>query len=227
MEVTMSTSTEMPMAAAQVQDRFTSFESFAGLCTILAGVINFLYAVAFVLVARSAPALGGLLSALFLLLSGLLVTTTITALYYRLRDTDAAFALWALLLGMVGTLGAAIHGGYDLGNALNRPAVSDELATGLATLPSQIDPRGLTTFGVMGIALLVIAWLMARSDGFPKGLPYMGYLLGILFLVLYLARLIILNPANPVLLVPVLVTGFVVNPVWYIWLGLTLWRGQQ
>jgi hypothetical protein len=214
------------VAAKEAAVSSASFERFAGVCTILAGVANFLYAVTFVVVARSAPELGGLLSALFLLLSGFLITTTITALYYRLRQVEAAFALWALLLGLIGTLGAAVHGGYDLSNAINRPAVSDELATALAALPSQIDPRGLTTFGLMGIALLVIAWLMARSKEFPKGLPYVGYLRGILFLMLYLGRLIILDPASPVLLGPILVAGFVVNPVWYIWLGLVLWRGR-
>ncbi len=52
----------------------------------------------------------------------------------------------------------------------------------------------------------------------------MGYLLGIFFLILYLARLIILDPTNPILLVPVLVAGFLVNPAWYIWLGAALWR---
>lgn len=222
----MSTTNARPMPAPEAQGLSTSFESFAGICTIVAGIINFLYAVAFVIIARSAPALGGFLSALFLLLSGLLITTTVTALYFRLRQVEPAFALWALLLGLVGTLGAAIHGGYDLANAINRPAVSAELATALAALPNQIDPRGLTTFGLMGMALLVIAWLMARSGAFPKGLPYVGYLLGILFVILYLGRLIILDPASPMLLVPVLVAGFVVNPVWYIWLGLTLWRGR-
>jgi hypothetical protein len=226
MEEKMSTSNAIPMAAIEAKAISPSFERFAGACTIVAGIVNFLYAVAFVIIARSAPVLGGLLSALFLMLGGLLVTTTLVALYYRLRETEAVFALWALLLGLVGTLGAAIHGGYDLGNAINRPAISDELTTALASLPSQIDPRGLTTFGLMGLALLVIAWLMSRSEGFPKGLSYLGYLLAFLFLILYLARLIVLNPANPVLVVPVLVTGFVVNPLWYIWLGLILWRGQ-
>jgi hypothetical protein len=215
------------MTAGQTGAEATSFEKFAGGCTIAAGVVNFLYAVAFVIVARSNPALGGLLSSLFLLASGLLVTTMVVALYERLRAGDAAFALWALLLGLVGALGAAIHGGYDLGNAINPPAIGAELTAGLAALPSQIDPRGLTTFGVMGLALLVFTWLMNRTAEFPKGLIYLGYAFAALFIILYLARLIVFDPTNLLLLVPVLVTGFVVNPAWHIWLGFELRRGHH
>lgn len=215
----------MPSVTGEAQTRVLSFDQFAGGATIAAGVVNFLYAVAFVIIARSNPQLGGLLSALFLLLSGLLVTTMVTALYQSLRAVDGAFALWALLLGLVGALGAAVHGGYDLGNAINPPPIGSDLATNLAALPSQIDPRGLTTFGVMGLALFVFTWLMSHHGGFPKGLVYLGYVFAVLFIVLYLARLIIFNPANPLLLIPVLLTGFVVNPVWHIWVGLTLRRG--
>ena len=50
----------------------TAFERFAGLCAMLAGVSGLLYAIAFVVIAQSAPAAGGLLSALFLTASGLL-----------------------------------------------------------------------------------------------------------------------------------------------------------
>ena len=196
-----------------------SFEKFAGLSGILAGVVHFLYAVAFVVISRSNPGLGGLLSALFLLLAGLLSMTALTGLYQRLRQTEATFALYALLLTTVCTLGAAIHGGYDLANVINPPNAPD-----LNSLPSQIDPRGLLTFGIMGLALLVIAWLMGQSGEFPKNLSYWGYVLGVLLIIIYLARLIILDPANPVLLWPVLIAGFVLNPGWYLWLGLALWK---
>lgn len=192
----------------------TRFERFAGLFAILTGIAGFLYAIAFIVLQST------LLSGLFMLLGGLLSSAALVAVYYRLRETDPAFALWALLLAIVGALGAAVHGGFDLASAVNPPAAA---ASGLS---SQIDPRGLLTFGVRGMALFVIAWLMVRGSAFPKGLGYLAYVLAILEVVLYLGRLTILTPTNPVILVPALLAGFLVYPAWHLWLGFVLWRGQ-
>jgi hypothetical protein len=206
------------MTASTSVKQGISFEKLAGICAILAGVVHFLYALAFVVISRSAPETGTFLSALFLLLGGLLSLTAMNGAYQRLKYSEAAFAMYALLLTSLGTLGAAIHGGYDLANILTPAAQAN------ADLPSQIDPRGLLTFGVMGLGLLVVAWLMSRSEQFPTSLAYVGYALAILFIIIYLARLIILDPGNPILLWPVLLAGFVVQPAWYIWLGLSLQR---
>ncbi len=203
--------------------KVTAFERFAGLCAILAGLSGFLYSVSFIVIARSAPATGGFLSALFLVLSGLLAAGALTGLYQRLQPAEPGFALLALGLGLAGALGAAVHGGYDLSNALNPPL---DNAAAAANLPSQIDPRGLLTFGVAGLALFFFAWLMAQG-GFSRGQSLLGYALAVLLVVIYLARLIVQQPTNPVLLVPVLLVGFILNPVWYIWLGLSLWRAAQ
>jgi len=199
----------------------TSFEKFGGLCAVATGVSGFLYSVAFIIISRSAPNLGGLLSALFLMLGGLLATAALVAVYNRLRETEAAFALWALLLGLVGAIGSVIHGGYDLANAINPPA-SPNLG-----LPNPIDPRGLLTFGVAGVALFVVAWLIGRGGQFPRGFGYLGYVSAVLLIVLYLGRLIVLEATSPVIVVPALLEGFLVNPIWYIWLGVALWRGQS
>ena len=198
----------------------SSYERFAGLCAVLAGLVGLLYAIAFIIIARSAPGLGGLLSALFLMVGSILSTAVLIALYRRLRETEPAFALWGFLLAVVGAVGAAIHGGYDLANAIHPPASVP------ADLPSQIDPRGLLTFGFTGIGLFIVAWLIGRNGRFPVGLAYVGYLLAILLVILYLGRLIILTPTSPLILIPALLTGFVVNPAWYIWLGLVLLRGR-
>jgi hypothetical protein len=190
-----------------------AYERFAGVCAILSGAAGFLYAVAFILLQNA------LLSALFLLLTGLLASAALVAVYRRLRLTDADFALWGLVLGITGALGAAIHGGYDLANTINPPAGAT------VALPNAIDPRGLLTFGVAAIALFVVAWLIGRGKQLPVGLSYLGYLSAVLLIILYVGRLVIVEPTNPLILVPALLNGFVVNPAWYIWLGLALWRG--
>ena len=48
--------------------KIADFEKFAGLCAILAGVAGFLYSAAFIVIARTAPNTGALLSAFCLTL---------------------------------------------------------------------------------------------------------------------------------------------------------------
>jgi hypothetical protein len=190
-----------------------SFERFAGVCAILAGVSGFLYAVAFVVLQDE------LLSGIFFMLSGLFTTAALVAVYERLRETDSSFALLALLLGVAGSLGSAVHGGYDLANVINPPA-------SMPDLPNPVDPRGMLTFGMAGVTLIVASWLIVRGGRFPRGLGYLGYVSAVLLLALYLGRLIVLDPTNPVILVPALLNGFLVNPIFYVWLGLALLRGR-
>jgi hypothetical protein len=44
----------------------------------------------------------------------------------------------------------------------------------------------------------------------------------VLFVYVYVGRLTILNPKNPAVLIPAVLSGFVVNPLVYVWLGLSL-----
>ncbi len=198
-----------------------SFVRFGGWCAIAAGIAGFLYALAFIVIARSNADLGGMLSALFLMIGGLLSSAVMAALYTHLREGEGGFALWGLVVGAVGAAGSAVHGAYDLANAIHVP---DSNLANLANLPSQVDPRGFLTFGVIGIGVLVFAGLITRSGKLPKNLGYLGTLLGILLVVIFLARLIILDATNPVVVVTVVITGFIINPVWNIWLGLQLRR---
>jgi hypothetical protein len=68
---------------------------------------------------------------------------------------------------------------------------------------------------------------MSRGGGFPRGLVMLGYLSGVLLVLIYLGRLIVLDATSPFVLGPAALEGFVVNPVWYIWLGRTLLRGSS
>ncbi|MGH3085744.1 MAG: hypothetical protein ACRDSJ_00320 [Rubrobacteraceae bacterium] len=176
--------------AAATLPNTSAFERFAGGCAILAGASGFSYAVSFVILQNT------LLSGLFLMLGGLLGTAVLAAVYERLKETDASFALLALVFGVAGAFGAAAHGGYDLANAVNPPV-------SIPDLPNPVDPRGLLTFGA-SIALFLVGWLIVRGGRFPKGLGYLAFLSAIL--------------------VPALLNGFLVNPVLYTWLGVSFFR---
>ena len=193
----------------------TSFEKFAGWMAVLAGISGFLYSISFIVLQSN------LLSALFLMLGGLFSTAALTALYQRLRGTESGFALLGLLLALSAPLGSAIHGGYDLSNTLHPPASLN------MDLPNPIDPRGLLTFGVAGLGLFLLAWLMTRGIGLPRGPAYLGILSAVLMIILYLGRLIILQATSLAIVIPALLEGFVVNPVWYLWLGLTFFRSTN
>lgn len=208
----MAANASTAKGAATPAAQTTSYERFAGLCAILAGVVGFVYSLSFIVLRND------LLTALCLMLGGLLASAAVVAVYRRLWLDDISLALWATLLAMFGAFGAAIHGGYDLANAINPPATLN------ADLPNPVDPRGLLTFGVAGLGFLALSWMMGRSGRFPGGLANLGYLLGVLLLIIYGGRLIIQDPANLIIAGPALLAGFVVNPLWYIWLGLTLRR---
>jgi hypothetical protein len=192
----------------------TSFEKFAGWSAILAGLSGFLYSNSFIVLQSD------LLSALFLMLGGLFSTSALVALYQRLRGTESGFALLGLILSLSAVLGSAIHGGYDLANAIHPP---DSSPVG----PNAVDPRGLLTFGVSGLGLFLLSWLLTQDTRFPKGLAYVGYFSAILMIILYLGRLIIVQATTPVIVIPALLEGFIVNPIWYMWLGLTFIRSQS
>ena len=78
-EVTVASATAMPSA---------SFDRIASLCALLAGLGSLVYALAF-LVPRNSG-----VSALVLLLVGLLSASALMAVYLRLREAEAAFALY-------------------------------------------------------------------------------------------------------------------------------------
>jgi hypothetical protein len=189
-----------------------SLQRAAAAAAIAAAVVGLLYSISFVVVSRLNPASGALLSALFLLLGGLLGVVAFLGVYDRRRENRPAFSLLFVVLGSAGGLGAAVHGGYDLANALHPPASLP------GDVPNPVDPRGFLTFGVTGLALLLLGALVQEGPG------RLAYLAGGLLILVYLARLIVLAPTSPLVLVPAALAGFVVNPAFYLWLGLWLRR---
>ena len=204
-------------------DPALAYERKAGTAAIAAGLGGIVYSVAFLggVVAGAAPQLGIVVASVALMVGGILSVAVLVAIYRRLLDAAAAVGLLGLMLVAVGAMGAMVHGGYDLANVIN-PPVTDVLAE--AELPHPIDPRGLLTFGITGLGLLVLMLQARRSAVLPANLAGLGALVGVLLIVVYLGRLIVLTPTNPVVAVPAALTGLLLSPAFYIWLGLELRR---
>jgi hypothetical protein len=206
-------------------DAARSYERRAGGVAIAAGIGGIVYSVAFLggVVAGWAPDLGKMVSSIALLVGGIFTVAVMVAIYRRLLPVAAAAALLALALIVIGATGATVHGGFDLANTINQP-VSDPLAD--AKLPSPIDPRGLLTFGLSGLGLLLLMVKAREFELITPRLAGLGVLVGALMIVVYLGRLIVLDPTNPLVAGPAALTGLILTPAFYIWLGLELRRGR-
>jgi hypothetical protein len=178
---------------------------------------GFLYSAAFVTTQATDARAPRFVTALLLLVVGLGAVAVMASLYLRLRNTDEGVALIALVFGVAGAVGSAIHGGFDLANVVNAPEI--EGFKGVVRGPNAVDPRGLMTFGVAAVTVALWSWLILRAREWDRRLASLGYLSAVLLLVIYLGRLIALDPSNPILLLPALVEGFVVNPAWFAWVG--------
>jgi hypothetical protein len=206
-----------------------SFQRFAAGCAFATAAAGLAYSIAFV-VTDSLTAEG-----LFLLLGGLLALPVFVALYERLRAVDAGFALLALLLGLAASFGTTVHGGTALADGINPPTVEEGVTTetdpaadedeDVVTRPNEADPRGLATFGLAALAVLTFAWLGHRSGALPSWVAWTGIALGVLLILVYLARLIVLDADDLLVVAPAGLAGFVANPLWYVGVGMTLGRG--
>jgi hypothetical protein len=200
-----------------------NYQRLAGGAAILAGVGGFVYSIAFIggVVLEGAPEAGMAVASTALLVGGVLTLVVVVEIHAIVRGEAPDLATLGAILAAAGAIGASVHGGYDLANVLH-PPVSDILAVN--ELPNPVDPRGLLTFGFAGAGLLVLAWLLRRSGTVPRRLGNLGVAVGALLVVVYLGRLIVLDPTNPLVAGPAALVGFILSPAFYIWLGTVLRR---
>lgn len=189
-----------------VATRSASFDHFAGLAGISTGILSLLYAVFFLLV--KGP-LHAVLPSLFLSL-----------LYARVREAEPLFAAWALALALFGQMGAAVHGAYGFAQAVT-PRLS---GPDVSKLPNPFDPLGFLAFGVVSLSVLVFAWLILQSGALPRGLGYLGLVLGVALVALFLGSLFVNDTTSLAILIPGAVASLVATPAWNIWLGLRFLR---
>lgn len=197
-----------------------TYGRFAGALAYLVAIGGLAYSVLFVVAVKADSPAAETASWALLLAGGILSTAVLVALYQLLRDVDPGFAMWGLLLGLVGAAGSIIHGGFELARQ-----IPDEISLSLPANP--VDPRGLLTFGVTGAGLVVLSSLIRRSAVLSPGLGVLGIVLGVLLVLVYLGRLFIVDPDDLVLLILAGVTGVVAHPAFYLALGSNLHRASD
>ena len=181
-----------------------NFRRLAATSALLVAATNLGYSLSFLVVRPDNPDAGGTAASAFLLAGGLLALPVLLALYGLVKEAQPELALLGTVLGVLAAVGATVHGGYDLANAINPPR------TALDT-PNAVDPRGLLTFGAGGLALLVYAAALA-----PRRLAWLAAVLGALLVALYVLRLVVLDADNAAIVGIAALVGFVLSPLWYL-----------
>lgn len=190
-----------------------SLQRAAALAALALGPGGIAYSVVFLVFLHSGSRGTKIADSVLLLIGGLGTSLVLVALYSRLREVEPVLALWGVLIGVVGSAGSALHGGFDLASEIRHIPLPDV---------AQTDPRGLATFGFAAVGLAVLSFLMLRDEWFPRRLGQLGLLAAAGLLLTFIGRISLFNPHRPVLLALLVIVGFVVTPAWYAWLGLHL-----
>jgi hypothetical protein len=196
-----------------------TFERLAGLCSLAVAFGALAFASIFAVIVGGSNQGKPFFA---LLLGGAFLSVPVpVAIFQRLRETDEAFALTALLLGLGGALGGILHGGYELA-ALETPP-PEGYYPGLESVT-----KGVLRYGSAGLALVLVGWLILRGGRLPRALGYLGIFGGALLVLIYFGRLYdFITPASHTSLIPPFLYGFIVHPLFYGTLGVVLWRGGR
>jgi hypothetical protein len=200
--------------------RNASFNRLAGSLAIAVALGGLAYGILFGWIVLGAPEGVFVTWLLLAILGGLAVTAVFVGAYEAFRDVAKPFMLWALLLGVGAGLGQMLNAsvilGYEVGAAVPPPA-------GFEGTP---DPVGILRFGLNGMALFLLGWVIVRAPDVPRTLGLLAELGGALLVIMYVGRLTgVIDPANRLTLIPPLLYGLLVHPVFFVWLGRWLRRG--
>lgn len=201
-----------------------TYSRFGGLSAMLVGALSILYAIFFLVITPRNESLGAAGSWIILAVSGIFSSAAFVALYERLRPTSSGFALWALALGLFSSFATLSHGVYQALLLMTLPSAGESQRTAIELVrmvPSQLDPAGLGTFGIIGLASLVTGFLILAGRRLPRALGYLAVVNALLLIALFFANA---AGAQTLILLTGGLTSVIVGPIWWIWLGRELRR---
>ena len=201
-----------------------SYARFGGLSAMIVGALSILYAIFFLVITPRAESVGALGSWIILAVSGIFSSAAFVALYLRLRPASEGFALWGLVLGLFSSFATLTHGAWQalVLTTLNLADSSQRAAIELMRMvPSPVDPAGVATFGVIGLASLVTGMIILVSGRLPRPLGTLAVANAVLLVTLYFATA---AGAQALILLSGGLTSVIVGPIFWLWLGRELRR---
>lgn len=196
-----------------------TFRRVAAWSAVLAAIAGVVFTVAFAVVVQEAERWAQWTSWLALLGGGLVSIPVMVALFSWLGRVEPELALVGLVLGVAAALAAAVHGAFEVSVLANPPGPGD--------VPSGVDPRGFMTFAVTGLALGLFGWLILRTGALPRSAGQLAVVAAVLLVVVYVARLTVLDPKTNVIRVAALASGLVLVPAFYLEVARSLVRATE
>jgi hypothetical protein len=182
-----------------------TFRRVAAPASALAAAGSIVFTVTFGLYVRESYRWALWASTITRAVTGLLLVVVFVALQALVRDREADLARVAAGIGVVGALASVLHGAYDLADLAKPQHVNPNL-------PSEVDPRGFATFALIGLAILLFAWLARGVVALPRWTTLAGIVAGVLLVVVWLGRMIAVDPNDDVIRVAALASGLVAVP---------------
>lgn len=191
-----------------------AFNKLAGWAAFGVAALSLVYAVSYLFIAPAAQRKsdvdafytsyiahpqGMRMAAICLLLSGVIVGLPAIALRQRLLGSAESTVTWAAVIGVVAGIATAAHGLSSLEGTdrlahlflQHDPATHAAIVLG-QKLPSAVDPSGLATFGLAGLAAAFFGMALRPTE---RGLGALGIVLGIDMLALFVATTVGSTPA--------------------------------
>lgn len=163
-----------------------------------------------------------------MLWGAVLALAVIPAVSEYVRNFNEGWVRWTSTLATLGfavtildnywavVMTAPIANAYFAGNEVTRIALT---TPGSA---QQIDLRGWLQWGAVGLWVLVVNLLALRHSAWPRRLAYLGIATAVAYFLTFASTAI--SGLSGIILVVAGVGGVVIGPIWYIWMGVFLYR---
>ncbi len=140
------------------------------------------------------------------------------AAYYRLRANGEAWAFFGTFVGAFASAGTIVASVGDVAHI--RYLATATVIVSLGEAPNAVNPLGVVNFALTGLWFLIAAALMWRG-GFPRLLAALGV---VAFADLLAGFIASLAGATSLATIAAIVAGAAGGPIFWLWLGVLLWR---